>query len=62
MFSVDPSEKRNLADELPHIVDKLRGRIAEHAANVYPVHPEDQLPDEDGDPSNFGGNWSPGWC
>jgi len=56
----DPEERKNIANDNPDMVKKLRNRVVEHFFNLQPHFvPED---DQAGNPVNWGGFWSPGWC
>jgi len=57
----DPSERKNLIEFEPSKAEELRIALDGHIANV---DPEDLYPAQDhaGDPENFGGLWSDGWC
>ena len=56
----DPEERKNIAKDNPDIIKKLRNRVVEHFFNLQPHFvPED---DQAGNPVNWGGFWSPGWC
>ncbi|XP_002736785.1 arylsulfatase B-like [Saccoglossus kowalevskii] len=62
LFNVidDPEERNNIADDHPEIVQALRQRLDEH--RIYYMPAVNQVFDEAGDPSNFDGVFSPGWC
>ena len=47
-------------DEMPEVAEDLKLRLEQYIA----VLPDELYPDEDeaGDPANFGGVWSDGWC
>ena len=56
----DPEEKHNLYDQELWVVAELEERLDEViAALPNEFYPEDS---EAGDPQNFGGVWSDGWC
>ncbi|XP_002730830.1 arylsulfatase B-like [Saccoglossus kowalevskii] len=57
---VDPSEKNNIADQHPDIVQNLRDRLDEHRKLLIP--PVNQTTELAGDAANYCGVWSPGWC
>ena len=59
-LATDPSEKINLIEQEPDIAEDLRLRLEEYIVSL----PDDLYPDEDdaGDPDNFDGVWSDGWC
>ena len=56
----DPSELVNLFDTETEIAEDLMMLLEEYIVAL----PDDLYPNEDqaGDPSNFGGVWSEGWC
>merc|ERR1712198_125145 len=56
----DPSERNNLIDSEPGIAEDLKMVLEEYLVSL----PDDVYPNEDhaGDPANFGGVWSDGWC
>ncbi|OWF53589.1 arylsulfatase B-like [Mizuhopecten yessoensis] len=56
----DPNEYYDLSEELPHVVEKLRSRMAEYHAQMVPANfPKDSAA---ANPLNYNGYWSPGWC
>ncbi|XP_067667935.1 arylsulfatase B-like [Haliotis asinina] len=59
-LTADPLEKYNLASQMPGVVETLRARMLEYKKQMVPAN----FPREDpkGDPTNFGGAWTPGWC
>ena len=56
----DPSERNNLIDSEPGIAEDLKMVLEEYLVSL----PDDVYPNEDhaGDPANFDGVWSDGWC
>ncbi|XP_077981232.1 arylsulfatase B-like [Glandiceps talaboti] len=56
----DPEERNNTADLYPDIVEKLKARLDVHRKHLVP--PVDSTRDLAGDPINYGGVWTPGWC
>ncbi|XP_064602817.1 arylsulfatase B-like [Liolophura sinensis] len=56
----DPTEHHDLSQKYPDIVSKLRMRLEEHWKSLVP--PRNPPLDAKGDPANFGGYWTPGWC
>ena len=56
----DPTESLNLIDEMLEVAEDLKLRLEQYIAAL----PDELYPDEDeaGDPANFGGVWSDGWC
>ncbi|XP_071095245.1 arylsulfatase B-like [Haliotis cracherodii] len=59
-LTADPLEKQNLANQMPDVVKTLRARMLEYKKQMVPAN----FPPEDpkGNPSHFGGVWTPGWC
>ena len=59
-LAADPEEKEDLAEKEPEIAATLLARLKEHLETML----DGTLPDLDeaGDPSNFGGVWTSGWC
>ncbi|KAK3588140.1 hypothetical protein CHS0354_012198 [Potamilus streckersoni] len=56
----DPYEHNNLAREQPALVKKMQGILDEYRKHLVPaMHPPN---DKKGNPANFGGVWTPGWC
>ena len=60
IFSADPTEHFNIADQHPDILATMKSRLSQYMESLVPA----QNPDEDprSIPANFGGIWSPGWC
>ncbi|XP_064601569.1 arylsulfatase B-like [Liolophura sinensis] len=59
-IEADPTEHFDLASQLPQIVSMMRDRLENYRKSMVPAG---DLPDDPaGDPKNFGGVWSPGWC
>jgi len=56
----DPYEYNNTAQEFPDIVEEMMNRLEAYEATMIPPHIADLV--EEGNPSHFGGVWSPGWC
>jgi len=56
----DPLEEHNLADEEPERAALMAERLMELGATVAVDQPKGD--DPAGNPSNFGGVWSDGWC
>jgi arylsulfatase A-like enzyme len=58
----DPNETKDLADSMPDKVAELEERLAFwQAQEIEPdFSSESQVPE--GEASNFGGIWTPGWC
>ena len=56
----DPTESVNMFDTEPEIAEDLMMLLEEYIVTL----PDEQYPDNDpsGNPSNFGGVWSDGWC
>lgn len=59
-ISSDPTEHYNLAQLLPATVDLLWERLQKFVDEAVP--PFKRPVDPSGDPRNFGGAYSPGWC
>ncbi|KAK6191933.1 hypothetical protein SNE40_003505 [Patella caerulea] len=56
----DPGEHYNIADQNPHIVQRLTDRLNFYKKTAIPArYPKG---DPESNPDNFGGVWSPGWC
>ncbi|XP_002733395.1 arylsulfatase I-like [Saccoglossus kowalevskii] len=60
-IKADPTERNNLAEQMPEKVAELSARLEELKQKLVPaIRP---APDPKGsDPRKFGGAWSPGWC
>lgn len=56
----DPNEYINLSDKLPHVVEKLKARMAEYHKQMVPANYPGST--NASDPRNYNGFWSPGWC
>ena len=56
----DPNEHDNLATVYPDLVEDLKARLAEYEATMIPPDTTSEI--VDGNPANFGGVWSTGWC
>lgn len=56
----DPTEHFDIADQQPDVLNTMKSRLEYYRKSLVPAH----YPKEDkrGDPKNFGGVWSPGWC
>ncbi|XP_076040502.1 arylsulfatase J-like [Oratosquilla oratoria] len=62
LFNIDsdPYESQNLMEILPELAEYMQAELEFYGQDVATRdEPED---DPAGDPSNFGGIWSPGWC
>ncbi len=59
-LTADPLETNNIADLHPELVLSMMERIAEIEVTAVPADDPDDA--EAGNPNNFGGFWSPGWC
>lgn len=56
----DPTEHFDIADQHPDVVNTMKARLDYYRQSLVPAnYPK---PDPAGDPKNFGGVWSPGWC
>ena len=58
--SDDPIETNNLSAKYPHIVERLRKRLAEYKKDL--VEPFNPRKIRRALPKFWGGIWSPGWC
>ncbi|XP_064601366.1 arylsulfatase B-like [Liolophura sinensis] len=59
-IEADPTEHFDLASQLPQVVSMMRDRLENYRKSMVPAG---DLPDDPaGNPKNFGGVWSPGWC
>ena len=56
----DPYEKKNLVAEFPAITQYLLTLLDRYQAGMVEPDITDLVPD--GNPANFGGVWSSGWC
>jgi len=56
----DPNEYNNLATANPDLVEELKAKLAEYEATMIPPDTTSEI--VDGNPANFGGVWSTGWC
>ncbi|KAK4315304.1 hypothetical protein Pmani_013475 [Petrolisthes manimaculis] len=56
----DPSETTNLAGDRPDLVVELEALLMAELDSLVPL--DEPESDPAGDPSNFGGVWTPGWC
>ena len=62
LFNVeeDPEEKKDLTKKLPKILEKLRQKTREFYGSFTPR--DYPSLSQKGDPKNFDGIWSSGWC
>ena len=56
----DPYEYNNIADENHDIVEEMKMKLEEYRLSMISPHIADET--KEGNPSNFNGVWSPGWC
>ena len=56
----DPEERNDLSESQPDLMKMLMGRLRRWMASGVP--PQNAPIDPKGDPKNWGGVWSPGWC
>ncbi|KAK7476631.1 hypothetical protein BaRGS_00032106, partial [Batillaria attramentaria] len=56
----DPEERQDLSAQMPDMMSFLQRRLAEYRQSEVP--PQNAPVDPAGDPKNFGGVWTPGWC
>lgn len=56
----DPFETTDLAQQRPDLVVEMEALLTAELDSLVP----NDTPDDDpaGDPSNFDGVWTPGWC
>ena len=59
-LTADPEERINVADDNPEIVAALTKRLDKLHATMIPANVHAQL--SAGNPDNFNGVFSPGWC
>ena len=62
LFNVveDPEERTDLQESRPDLMEELRLRVREYLGSFVARDYPDT--DKRGNPRNFGGVWSPGWC
>jgi arylsulfatase B len=60
LYTVDPTEHHNIADQFPDVVKKMRMRLNEYKATLVPAW--DVSADPKSNPKYYNGTWSPGWC
>ena len=58
--SGDPEERHDLADVDPDTLNMMLGRLKTWMASGVP--PQNAPVDPKGNPKNWGGVWTPGWC
>ena len=56
----DPEERQDLSQSQPALVRFLTQRL--HGWTASQVPPQSDTFDPRGDPKNWGGVWTPGWC
>ena len=59
-LTADPFEKINIAKDNSKIVKDLMERLEKYLKSMISPNIKDEI--EEGNPNNFGGFWSPGWC
>ena len=60
VFTADPFERTNIAEENPNIVAELKDKLDTYQKTMIPPN---VLPEtEKGNPKYFNGTYSPGWC
>ncbi len=59
-FSADPTERNNLAQIYPDIVQSMLLRLDNLKQSM--IAADDPPVDKTGDPKLWNGNFSPGWC
>ncbi|XP_070532645.1 arylsulfatase J-like isoform X2 [Ptychodera flava] len=58
----DPIERYNLAEKMSGKVRTLTARLEEYKKKYVPSFKRSEARIKEGQPDNFGGVWSPGWC
>ena len=56
----DPEERQDLSKSQPDLMKLMMNRLQRWMASGVP--PQNAPIDPKGDPKNWGGVWSPGWC
>merc|ERR1711962_220103 len=56
----DPYEQNNLAENIPDLVEHMISLLQDELGSLVPADNPPVSPE--GDPDNFGGFWSSGWC
>ena len=59
-LSDDPYEYNNIAQGNKKMVDKMMKKLAEYQSTMIPPHIANEI--KEGNPNNFNGAWSSGWC
>ncbi|XP_067663023.1 arylsulfatase B-like isoform X2 [Haliotis asinina] len=59
-ITADPTERHDLATEFPDLLASMKQRLEAWRQSMVPAH--NLHADPKGDPKNWGGIWSPGWC
>ncbi|XP_046578742.1 arylsulfatase B-like isoform X4 [Haliotis rubra] len=59
-LTADPTERHNLATKFPDLLASMKQRLEGWRQSMVPAHYPPR--DPKGDPKNWGGVWSPGWC
>ncbi|XP_046578743.1 arylsulfatase B-like isoform X5 [Haliotis rubra] len=59
-ITADPTEHHDLATEFPDLLASMKQRLEKWRQSMVPAHYPPR--DPKGDPKNWGGVWSPGWC
>ena len=60
IFSDDPFEYKNIAEDNPEIVDQLMEKLMEYWSTMIPADVGKDV--EEGNPIHFNGTFSPGFC
>ena len=58
--SDDPEERNDLSESEPDILKMMLSRLDRWLESAVP--PQNEQLDPAGDPANWGGIWTPGWC
>ncbi|KAK7089174.1 hypothetical protein V1264_024944 [Littorina saxatilis] len=56
----DPEERHDLSSQMPEMMKFLQGELEKYRQKEVP--PQNAPYDPAGDPTHFGGVWTPGWC
>ncbi|XP_013421298.1 arylsulfatase B [Lingula anatina] len=56
----DPTEHKNLVQTMPQVVQEMKKKLKLAQQEMVPAN--DPPDDNKGNPNNFGGVWTPGWC
>ncbi|KAK7103388.1 hypothetical protein V1264_018294 [Littorina saxatilis] len=56
----DPEERNDILDSHQDVFQQMKARLDSYRPSLLPSKTTDRV--HAADPSNFNGNWSPGWC